>query len=221
MKPLVDHTIPLSRSCDLHPLRKAWHAGSGLALFWVAFYSGLDRGTVLLLLGVFFTADLSLELARLSFPGLNRLVLRVFGPIMRDREAHTLSGTPFYLAGFLTAILVFPRPVAQLALLYLILGDPAASIAGILSKSRGPRLAAEKTLIGTGTAALVCFAVTLFMLPLLVLPGELTWTNRALLALAGGMAGGMAELFPVKIDDNFIIPVVSGLLLWPFFILLT
>jgi dolichol kinase len=34
------------------------------------------------------------------------------------------------------------------------------------------------------------------------------------IALTGGVAGGGAEMIPLEIDDNFSIPLVSGLALW-------
>ena len=30
----------------------------------------------------------------------------------------------------------------------------------------------------------------------------------------GGLSGGLAELIPFDMDDNFVIPVVSGFMLW-------
>jgi len=39
------------------------------------------------------------------------------------------------------------------------------------------------------------------------------------IALAGGLAGGGAEMIPLEIDDNFSIPLVSGLALWISFVI--
>jgi dolichol kinase len=39
-----------------------------------------------------------------------------------------------------------------------------------------------------------------------------------LISLAGGVAGGGAEMIPLDIDDNFSIPLVSGLALWMAFV---
>lgn len=42
--------------------------------------------------------------------------------------------------------------------------------------------------------------------------------SAVLIALAGGFAGGGAEMIPLDIDDNFSIPLVSGLALWVAFV---
>ena len=211
-------SIMLHERSELHPLRKLWHVGTGLGLYVILFHSGISRTESALLLLLLLIVNLGLELARLRMPAVNRIVLLLFGPLMRPREVRRLSGTPFYLAGTLTAILVFPEPVAKLALLFLALGDPAASAAGVLSGGRGPWLCRGKSLIGTAAAALVCMIVTVaFFVRALPSPepGVLL-----LLGLGGGLAAGAAELAPVPVDDNLTIPVLSGLLFWPVYALL-
>jgi diacylglycerol kinase (CTP) len=218
IRPTATVSTMLRQRNELHLVRKLWHVGSGLGLYWLIFLSGLSRPGAALLLSLLLTASLTMELARLRLPGLNRIVLTLCGPIMRCHEARKLSGIPFYLAGTLIAILVFPDPVARLALLYLVLGDPAASMAGVLSNHRGPKLAGGKTLIGTAFCIAVCMAVTLIFFVL----GEhsLAPATLLLLTLGGGIAGGTAELVPLPLDDNLTIPVLSGLLLWPLYTLL-
>jgi diacylglycerol kinase (CTP) len=208
----------LHRRSELHPLRKLWHVGAGLALYWIVFHCGLRTPQAVLLLGLLLTADLAIELARLRFPALNRIVLALFGPLMRSREAQGLSGTPYYLAGTLTAILVFPDQVARLSLLYLALGDPAASLAGTLSSHRGARFTRGKTLIGTAASIAVCTAVT-FLFFAQTAPSPSPGTHL-LLTLGGGVAGATAELIPLPLDDNLTYPVLSGLVIWPLYGLL-
>jgi dolichol kinase len=204
----------LHNRSELHPLRKLWHAGSGLAMYWAIFHSGLSRPGAALVLSLLLAAALAIEIARLRRPALNRCVLAAFGPLMRPREVKGLSGTTFYLAGTLTAILVFPEPVARLALLFLALGDPAASAAGVLSGHRGPRLGKGKTLIGTSASMAVCAAVTLLSVAQAV-PGA-PIASFAVAGLAGACAALASECLPVPLDDNLVYPVVSGLVLWPF-----
>jgi diacylglycerol kinase (CTP) len=205
--------IMLHTQHELHPLRKLWHVAAGLGLYWLIFHSGLSQAGAALLLAMLLTAVLGLELARLNLPSFNRRVIAVCRPIMRSREVRELSGTTFYLAGALTAILLFPDPVARLALLFLILADPAAAAAGVLSGHRGPRVTRDKTLVGTAAFTAVCMAVTLLFFVLWgrpVAPAALL-----LLTLGGGIAGAAADLSPLPVDDNLTIPLISGLLLWP------
>lgn len=53
---------------------------------------------------------------------------------MRKHEAHSSSGMFFFSMGMEFAVAFFARPIAIIALLYLSVGDPLASLFGILFK---------------------------------------------------------------------------------------
>ena len=78
------------------------------------------------------------------------------------------------------------------------------------------RLASGKSLIGTLAGTVTCAIVTFIFLTNLQLSDGVVLTLTAI----GGLAGGTAELFPLEVDDNFSIPIVSGFVLWLAFILL-
>ncbi|MEN9723501.1 MAG: hypothetical protein RJB38_1487 [Pseudomonadota bacterium] len=194
---------------DLHLTRKLWHMLTGLMMVTV-FLSGLSRFHAVLILGSVLGLCLLVEVARLRVPSINEAVIRLWGPIMRSGEIDRMSGTPYYLASALIAVGLFPKPIAALSLLFLACGDPMASLVGILYGKNGPRWADGKSWIGTSAGVLTCMVLgALFWNALPVRAGQawaLTWV--------GGVAGGMAELLPWDIDDNFVIPVVSGFTLW-------
>ena len=200
---------------DLHLTRKLWHMCMGVVILAI-FMSGISKHMSLLLLGGFLTFFLLFETARLKNPFLNQFAVRIMGPLMRSHEVHRLSGIPYYLAAALAAVAIFPRPVAVLSLLYLALGDPVASLFGILYGDRSLRFSNGKSLVGTGAGVAICFLVTLVYLSGM----RLDLSTSLLLALIGGIAGGTAEMLPFEIDDNFTIPVISGFVLWLAFILL-
>ena len=108
------------------------------------------------------------------------------------------------------AIAIFPKPVAILSILYLACGDPMASLIGILYGNKGPRFANGKSAIGTAAGVLICTLVTFIYLKSISIPDGTT----LILSLIGGLAGGMVELIPFDVDDNFTIPVISGFILW-------
>jgi dolichol kinase len=135
---------------------------------------------------------------------------------MRACEVNRLSGIPHYLAATILAISIFPKPVAILSILYLALGDPIASLIGILYGSEGPRFASGKSLVGTTAGVLTCALAT----GLFLKTSPVSSLNWMLLTVVGGLAGGLAELVPLEVDDNFSIPVISGFVLWLAFILI-
>ncbi|NDD91859.1 hypothetical protein EBZ37_07215 [bacterium] len=194
---------------DLHLLRKLWHMVMGLMMVAV-FLSGLSRFHAVLILGSVLGLCLLVETARLRIPSVNDAVIRFWGPIMRGNEVDKMSGTPYYLASALLAVGLFPKPIAALSLLFLACGDPMASLFGILYGKNGPRWANGKSWIGTSAGVLTCMVVGAIFWNTLPVKAWQAW----LLTWIGGIAGGMAELVPWEVDDNFAIPVISGFTLW-------
>ena len=176
---------------------------------------GLPRPICVLLLAAALSFFLTAEYARLRFPKLNAFAIRVMGPLMRSHEVNKVSGTPFYLGSVLLSVAVFPKPIAILSILFLAIGDPISSIFGIMWGDLGPRFANGKSLIGTAAGMGICCLITFVYLVATNVPP----LSSAFIALAGGLAGGGAEMIPLEIDDNFSIPLVSGLTLWVAFLL--
>ena len=199
---------------DLHIVRKIWHCGMGVTMSLV-YAIGLPKsaciGLLVVALGFFLTA----EYARLRFPRLNAFAIKVWGPIMRSSEVNKVSGTPFYIGSVLLSVLVFPKPIAVLSILFLAIGDPISSIFGILWGDLGVRFSNGKSLIGTVAGMGICCIITFVYLVL----NQVSPLSSACIALAGGLAGGGAEMLPLEIDDNFSIPLVSGLTLWVAFLI--
>lgn len=204
---------------DLHLVRKAWHMLMGL--FMVAVYmAGLTRSQGVLVLGVVLAICLAVETARLRIPSFNDVVVRFWGPLMRSCEVNRYTGTPYYIASTLIAVGIFPRPIAALAIAFLAVGDPIASLFGILYGDKSVRFSNGKSLIGTAAGMVACAAVAFTFLQFMNETQfmELKFEHLLILSGIGGIAGGGAELLPMEVDDNFAIPVVSGFVLWLAFI---
>ena len=198
---------------DLHLARKTWHCGMGV---FMALVYGLGTPKVVcvgLLLGGF-TFFLLAEYARLTFPKLNAFAIRTMGTIMRHNEVNKVSGTTFYIGSVLLSVAIFPKTIAILSILFLAIGDPVSSIFGILWGDKGLRFSNGKSLIGTAAGMGICCIITFIYLVCVDIPPA----SSLLIALAGGLAGGGAEMIPLEIDDNFSIPLVSGLALWVTFL---
>jgi dolichol kinase len=212
---LFSYASRLHLRSDLHLARKVWHMGMGLFIAFL-YMAGVPRITAVVLLSCFLGLDLILETARLHIPALNEKIMRHCGVLMRSSEATRMSGTPYYIASAILAIGIFPKMIAVLAIVYLACGDPIASVFGILYGDKGPRFANGKSWIGTGAGMVTCFLTSLIFLRVFGVESSLILP----LSLIGGVAGGMAELLPIEVDDNFSIPVVSGFVLWMAFIVL-
>ncbi|NDF15863.1 hypothetical protein EB061_11165 [bacterium] len=194
---------------DLHLARKVWHCGMGV---FMALVYGL--GTPQLVCVLFLICGLAFflvaEYARLMFPRWNAFAIRVMGPLMRKSEVNRVSGTPFYVGSVLLSVAIFTKPIAILSILFLAIGDPVSSLVGITWGDLGPRFSNGKSLIGTVAGMGVCCLITFCYLVYTGVGAGVA----AMIALAGGVAGGGAEMIPLEIDDNFSIPLVSGMALW-------
>jgi dolichol kinase len=206
--------VRLQMRNDLHLFRKAWHMSMGL-LIALIYLSGMRATTGVMILGALFACSLTTEFLRLRVPAINEKVVRFWCPVMRSCEVNRVSGIPYYLLAALLAVGIFPKPVAVLSILYLAVGDPIASLTGILYGNRSIRFSNGKSLIGTLGGIMACFMVGLVYLQSLSLPHSETLAIAAI----GGLAGGLAEHLPLETDDNFSIPIVSGFVLWLTFIL--
>ena len=135
---------------------------------------------------------------------------------MRSCEVTKMSGTPYYILATLLALAIFPKPVAILSILFLAVGDPIASMIGILYGRKSIRIAQGKSLVGTLGGVVSCALVTLAFLKVYPVPvSDGIWL---ILGALGGLAGGLAELAPFDMDDNFTIPIISGFVMWLAFI---
>lgn len=176
--------------------RKSIHLAS-LAIP-VGFYLSPDAWTPnwkrALLASVIFS--LAIEVFRINHPRARHVFRHFFGELLRNHEEISLLGSTYLLIACLLTIDLFDKPVAALALSFLIIGDTVAAIVG---KSVGRVRVFGKTLEGSLACLLVCYALTLLVpeIPFRV-------------AVVGAVTATVFELLPVPLDDNFRIPLSAG-----------
>ena len=140
--------------------------------------------------------SLAIEVFRLNHPRTRNLFRHFFGELIRNHEEASLLGSTYLLIACLLSIHLFPKPIAVLALCFLIVGDTVAAIVG---KSAGRIRIFGKTLEGSLACLLICFGITLFLpeVPFHV-------------AIVGALVATIFELLPIPLDDNFRIPLSAG-----------
>jgi dolichol kinase len=197
---------------DIHLARRIWHFCGVLTIFLCYVYipEAHRRSAVLILCGV----PVLLDIGRQFIPGLNHTLTKLFGPFMRTEEAHRIAGMSYMLAGCGLVILLFPEPVVRLSLLMFSVADPLASYFGIIYGK--DRLIGQKTLQGAGAAFAACFAISLGYFA----ASKLMTERLFIVGLISALIGSFSELLPLgKIDDNFLFPVTSSILLYGVFYL--
>ena len=157
-------------------------------------------GWIVIAAGILAAGGLALDLARFRLSWLNRQFTHWLWPLLRREEDRRFTGATYMLVAAFIAFLFFDRDVAIPALLFLSLGDPAASLVG--ARMPGPRLFAKSP---GGTVAFV--TVALLVVAVLVSTDAVEYHWGLLL---GAAIAGLVELAPLRLDDNLTIPLLSG-----------
>ena len=118
--------------------------------------------------------------------------------MMRSFEKQgSLTGSTWVFVGALITIILVPQPFSLLALFFLAFGDTLAALVGM----RFPFIKiGNKTLSGSLACFIMCLSVGLI----------LNFEVNLKIILIGAFTATIAELIPIKINDNFLIPVLSG-----------
>ena len=103
----------------------------------------------------------------------------------------------------------FHKPVALLAVLFLIFADPISSIVGLRYGKR--KLLPNKSLEGCLAGFITCAGLTYMFTALSVMPFIPMWKLMTF-SFAGGLIGMLSEMASVyNMDDNFTVPVLSSI----------
>jgi dolichol kinase len=128
---------------------------------------------------------------------------------MRPHERADLLGSTCLLISSTMTVLIFPKAVAIAALCLLIGGDTAAALVG--KRFGRVRVFGSKTL--EGTLAFIAVGIALNQAVSLAMarlePDATGWLTPAAVAI-GALVGAVVEAVPLPIDDNFAIPILSG-----------
>jgi dolichol kinase len=178
--------------------RKAIHVGSiVLPLFaWFA-----SRPVALVVLVTIATLAAAAELLRLEIRSLRFHFLTRTKRLLRPHERHRFSGAGYLAVAYAAALVIFPKNIAVLSMLYGGLGDSLAAIVG--RRFGRSRLRSGKSLEGATTL----FAIAL--LAGLVVPGI-----SLVATLAGAITVTALELADLPPDDNLWITLGGGAVVW-------
>jgi len=189
--------------------------------------SGLSVPLGLILLGRSFTAwALALVLAiSLVLEG-QRLQGRISLPEVREHEKTRVASYIYYMAGCLLTVLLLPKMIAIVAILFLALGDTVSGLVGSILKNCDVRSSpapaagassAARTLAWRVKPLPVLAATFLACLFIGILTASFTglaWPVYLCGAAGAAFADGVAILVRGRgLDDNFTIPVLSGALM--------
>ena len=159
--------------------------------------------TVIFAIGLFFIV---LEILRFRLPALNNSrILKLF---LKKEENKKISGIVLFIMSVYLTVLLFPRRIAIISLLFLIFGDMSAEIIGL--KFGRIKILGEKTLEGSITCFITCLIIGSFLINSLGISFRLI--------IIGSLAATFIELIPlkiarIKIDDNLSMALFTALIM--------
>jgi dolichol kinase len=146
-------------------------------------------------------AFLVIDLLRQYQPRVRALYQRFLGFLMRRHESNRLCGATYVMMAVVLCIVLFPRPIAIAAMLFLSISDALASLVGL---AFGRPWWFDKSLQGSGA-----FLASALVIALLCLP------DHRIAAVAGAVTAMLFEAIPIrigstKLDDNLLVPLGGG-----------
>ena len=188
--------------------RSGFHILAGvLALVFVEYAPWKAVIAVPALTGVFFW---SLEISRRRSERVNDFLMNLTNKIHHPHERFRVNSSTWFVSALFLLSLTHQPVVGAAAVIVLGFGDPAA---GFIGRRWGrTQLVNGRTLEGT-----LSFAITSFIAvwaTLSIWHPEHSGTSGLMLAGAAAIAGALTELFSRRVDDNFAIPMMVGLVVW-------
>jgi len=203
--------------------RKLLHVGFGLVLLglYVKNYTAPD---IYPYLAAELICVVVFDYLRFQYAGLNRVYIRLFGPIMRQSEVNDWNGVIWYLVGTYSVLVFFPLDIAIVSIMLLSWCDTAASVVGRWKGHLTPSLRKGKSLAGTvaamGVGSMAAFLFWGITQPYCGKVGPAFDPATAKISLASlcaitGIVAGFSEFVDVyALDDNIVIPIIAGISLW-------
>ena len=126
-------------------------------------------------------------------------VHKFFEKFIRPKEQHSMYGAIFFLAGVIISLAVFDVRIAFASILMATFGDLAASLIG--KRFGQTRIFRDKTVVGL---------VSEFIVNLIVGFIVLSPMYAFYITITMALVASVVETFVDELDDNFLVPVVSG-----------
>jgi len=123
----------------------------------------------------------------------------------KDLEKIPGKGAIFYILGAFLAVLLFPKDIAMASIMILAFGDSVSRLVGPYGYLKHP-FHSEKFLEGVIAGAVAAFFGALIFV---------SWLEALIASVVAMLIEGLdLEANNFKIDDNLLIPVVAGFVIW-------
>jgi glycerol-3-phosphate acyltransferase PlsY len=172
------------------------------AILIIVFYAFFSKSFMLYLIGGVGMIFIIMDLIRLYKARVNQFFQEKLKAMYREGERKSFSSMTSYLVACFICILLFEKEIAITVIIFVTFGDLFGKLFGL---AFGKHPLFHKTIEGS-SAYLGCMIICVYILaPFFATP---TWV-----LILGGIVAPIIECLPVKMNDNFTVPLISGALM--------
>ena len=176
--------------------RKIIHLGNSVIPLSYYFFVQ-DRMTMIWILFSITICFVTVDYFRFHIGLIQKWFRIFFSPMLRKHELEgKLTGATWAFIGGTISVFLFEKDIAVLALLFMSVGD---TVAALIGQRYGKIKIGKKTVEGFAGGLISCIFISIFF-------PSVIWINR----IAGSLAASLIELSPIPVDDNLMIPIMSG-----------
>lgn len=181
--------------------RKTIHLSANSLIPLAYLFLNIPKIWMAILIGIASVVFVMIDIRRTRNGWLSKIFAKLFNSMLRSHELEgKLTGASYVLIGSFISIVIFPKEIAVLALLFTAIGDTAAALYG---RKFGKLRIWNKTLEGSIAGLIACVIITLFFPQI-----------PNIIKFSGAFAAMFIELLPINIDDNLRIPLFSGIIMY-------
>ncbi len=196
----------LERMKPVNYRRNLFHVLTGLGGAGVYEFL-LTQSQAVGILGVLLSLAVTFEVSRRIWPAWNRILIRyLFRDVVRPWEKKRPNSASWYTLALLIITALTPKLAAEIGVLCLAFGDPAASIIG--RKWGALKLYRRKSVVGTLAFVAAATLVTIGLA--LAKSAPLSPLALVGMAVTVACAAAAAELFSDVVDDNATVPITAA-----------
>ncbi|MFQ5453995.1 MAG: diacylglycerol/polyprenol kinase family protein [Candidatus Zixiibacteriota bacterium] len=179
-------------------LRKATHMGA-LIIPGGYYFLKLEKKEMLMIMVPITVLMIIIDISRLrQWSFWQSFAKNIVSPIIRQHEIEgDFTGASYILISVCLTVALYSKPIAVAALAFIIVGD---SLAALIGRKFGRHKFGHKSIEGSMGCLLGTMMVAIFV-PDLSLQ----------IAVSGAVVATIIEAFPMGVDDNVSVPIISGL----------
>ena len=162
------------------------------------FYVFTEKWEFLIILSLITLCFIVIDISRHFVPLIKSIFSLFFNKMLKDHELKgKFPGATWVMISSTLVIVIFPKNIAVISLIYMSIGD---TVAGLFGKNYGRIKIGRKTLEGFLAGLSSCLIIAYLYKPL---PLQIT--------ASGAFFGMLIEALPLPLDDNLKIPIISSL----------